>query len=70
MASIEENILSTLKEILTEVREIRRISQKPQESISNLLTEDIQKHAQAQIQKMKHIKETFSKFPGEDNGTD
>ncbi len=66
MASIEQEILTTLREILVEVREIRRNLDKPSNP-QQLLNEQDYLH---DLKRLKQIRETFAKFPGEDNGTD
>lgn len=61
--TIEEQILNTLKELLSEVREIRRNVQQP--ANKQILNEN-----DGELKRMKNLRDAFAKFPGEDNGTD
>jgi len=53
-------ITSLLREILNELREIRR----------NTNPQQILNETDEELKKMQRIRETFNKFPGEHNGTD
>jgi len=55
-------ITSLLREILNELREIRRNTKPYPQQILNETDEE--------LKKMQRIRETFNKFPGEHNGTD